>query len=295
MADVATDSIIASVPFLYPELRQAVPLVLAACGGVVSERAGVINIALEGCMLTGAFVGLVAGQSFGLAAGLLGAIAAGGLVGLIHLLLTHRLGVNQIVSGVAINLLALHVTTFLMRIVFVRAEPPREAKLAALIPIDLFFVACFAVPLLLQLGLSRTPLGLRLRAVGESPESARMAGIGVLSVRTLAVVASGMLAGAGGAYLSMSQVGRFSDDMVAGRGYIALAAVIAGRWMPVGAAAAALVFGLLDSVQLQMQGTAGLPPEILRMTPYLVAIVAAFALRSKPPAALGAPIEPSRS
>lgn len=267
--------------------RQAVPLVLAAQGGVLSERSGVINIALEGMMLAGAFAGVWFGQALGPLGGLAGALAVGAALGGAHLLLTQRVRMDHIVSGVALNLLALNLTTFLLRAFFNQASPPRPARLDHGLPVGWFVVAAVALPVLIHLGLTRTTLGLRLRAVGESAERARMAGLFPLRLRAVGVVSSGLLAAAAGAYLSMAQVGRFSDDMVSGRGFIALAAVVCGRWTPLGAAAAAALFGLLDALQLLLQGSVRLPTEFVRMLPYAATILAALLLRPRPPADLG--------
>jgi simple sugar transport system permease protein len=253
----------------------------------MSERVGVINIALEGMMLVGAFTGMWASQSGGPIAGIGAAVVAGALMGLIHLLLTQRLRMNHVISGVAINILALGGTTFLLRRVFTQATPQRDASAAGTIPVGVFILAAFMLPFLLQFVLFRTRLGLRLRAVGESPVSARMAGIDPAGLRLAGVVLSGVFAAVAGAYLSLSQVGRFEDDMVSGRGFIALAAVICGRWTPIGAAAAALAFGFFDSLQFQLQGTVQLPNELLRSLPYIFTILAAMLLRPTPPAALG--------
>lgn len=276
-----------SIPFLLPTLRQATPLVLAGAGGILSERAGVVNIALEGMMLTGAFVGVWAGESVGLFGGVAAALIAGGLLGLFHYLATQKLRVNHIVSGVAINLLAVHGTTFLLRRVYTQAQPPREADLTHTIDPLLFVSLAVLVLIAVHFALYRTPFGLRLRSVGESPLSARMAGLNPARYRLAGVVLSGILAAAAGTYLAVSQIGRFSDDMVAGRGYIALAAVICGRWKPIRMAAAALTFGFFDALQMRMQSFGGLPVELSQSLPYILAIAAAAAFRSAPPAALG--------
>ena len=281
------ESILGSVPLLLPALRQATPLALAAMGGVMSERAGVINIALEGIMVVGAFVGLWAAQEGGLLVGLFAALVSGAALGLLHLLFTQKLRMNHVVSGVAINILALASCTYLLRMVFNQADPPREARVTNTIPVGWFIVAAILLPFALHFVLYRTRFGLRLRAVGESPESARMSGIAPFRLRLAAVVLSGVLAASAGAYLALSQVGRFSDKMVSGRGFIALAAVIVGRWNPLGAAAAALVFGFFDSLQFQLQGNVEVPGELLRSLPYVFTILAAMMLRPRPPAALG--------
>ena len=277
---------LAAIPLLMPALRQAAPLVLAAMGGIVSERAGVINIALEGMMVVGAFVAIWAGQS-GLLVGLGTAMLSGALLGLLHLLFTQRFRMNHIISGVAINILALAACTYLLRVLFNQADPPREARVSETIPVSWFILAAVALPFLLQFLIYRTRFGLRLRAVGEDPESARMSGVSPARLRLYGVVLSGVLASTAGAYLALSQVGRFSDKMVSGRGFIALAAVIVGRWNPLGAAAAALVFGLFDSLQFQLQGNVDVPSELLRSLPYIITILIAMTLRPRPPAALG--------
>ncbi len=281
------DEYLGSIPLLLPALRQATPLVLAAMGGVISERAGVINIALEGMMVVGAFVGVWAAQGGGLIVGLAAALASGAVLGFLHLLFTQRLRMNHVVSGVAINILALAGCTYLLRMLFNQADPPREARVPHSIPVGWFILAAILIPFALHFLLYRTRFGLRLRAVGESPESARMSGISPSQLRFAVVVLSGILAASAGAYLALSQVGRFSDKMVSGRGFIALAAVIVGRWNPLGAAAAALVFGFFDSLQFQLQGNVEVPGELLRSIPYVFTILVAMMLRPRPPAALG--------
>lgn len=281
------DTAILGLPLAALALRQAAPLILAGLGGICSERAGVVNIALEGMMLFSAFVGMWVSQVGGAWHGLAAAILAGTAMGLLHVLLTQRLRVNHIVSGVAINLLALNASTYLLRSLFNQAQPPREAVVRAPLDPNLFLAAALIAPFLLHAALYHTRLGLRLRAVGESPESAIMAGISPVRMRTLGVALSGALAGLAGGALALAFVGRYTDDMISGRGFIALAAVICGRWTPVGTLLAALGFGLMDALQLQLQGTVRLPGELLRMLPYLFTILAALLLRPQPPAALG--------
>ncbi len=268
-------------------IRQTCPLVVAAMGGILSERSGVVNIALEGLMLTGAFVGVWVGSAFGGVTGLAAALAAGASLGAVHLILTQRFRVNQIVSGVALNLLALHASTFLLRTLFNQADPARDAKLLHAIPVIWFVAAAVVLPPALHWALHNTVVGLRLRASGESALSTRMAGVSPGASRAVGVVLSGVLASGAGACLSMSLVGRFTDDMVSGRGFIALAAVVCGRWTPLGAAATCLAFGLFDAMQLHLQGTVALPAEALRAIPYVLTIIAAAIFRSSPPADLG--------
>lgn len=275
------------LPFFVSALRQATPLVLAGLGGILSERVGVVNIALEGIMLIGAFVGICAGQAAGLGAGLGAALVSGLLIGLLHLMLVSRFRLNHVISGVAINILALQGTTYLLHVLYDHAEPVRTPVVPQTLPIGLFIGAAILLPFVFHFLLYRTAVGLRLRAVGESPESARMAGIDPSRLRLLGVTLSGLLAALAGSYLSLSQNNRFSENMVSGRGFIALAAVICGRWTPLGMAGTALAFGFFDSLQYGLQGTVNVPTDFLQALPYVCTILAAMLLRPVPPAALG--------
>ncbi len=274
-----------SAGLLLAGLALAAPLVLAALGGIMSERGGVVNIALEGMMLTGAFTGMWVGQVYGNAAGIGAALVSGLMLGILHYVLTQKLRLNHIISGVAINLLAVNATTYLVRAVF--NVEGREAKIASAIPVGAFVGLSALLVGVLHFVLYRTTFGLRLRCSGESAETARMAGVNPFRYRLYGLMLSGILAASAGAYLSMSQTTRFSDNMVNGRGFIALAAVVCGRWTPVGAALAALAFGFFDALQIQLQGRVQMPTEFLQMLPYLFTILAAMLLRSTPPAALG--------
>jgi ABC-type uncharacterized transport system permease subunit len=274
-----------TMALLLAALALSVPLVLAALGGIFSERSGVVNIGLEGMMLTGAFVGMWVGQVHGVGAGIAAALASGLALGLLHYALTQRFGMNHIISGVAINLLAVNGTSYFLRVVF-NAEG-RSANVEKAIPVGAFILLAVALVAAVQWTLNRTVFGLRLRAAGESAESSRMAGVSPLRYRLLGVLLSGALAALAGAYLSMSQTTRFSDNMVNGRGYIALAAVVCGRWRPVGAALAALAFGFFDALQIQLQGRIQIPTEFLQMMPYVFTILSALLLRPVPPADLG--------
>ena len=271
----------------------AVPLTLAAMGGVLCERSGVVNIALEGLMLTGAFVGVWIGASSG-TAGLVAAMVAGGLLGLLHAILTQRYRMNHVVSGLGINLLAAGATRFLALRLF-----PSAGFMVRGLPSGLFLWTAVALPPALALYLRYTRFGLRLRAVGEDPESARMAGISPGPVRYAAIIASGVLAAMAGAYLSMADAHTFSSGMSAGKGYIALAAVIFGKWNPLGAAGGALFFGFFYALQTQLQISAIHPhwlgiewnsPFLLDSLPYLMTLAALMSVvgRASPPAALGA-------
>jgi general nucleoside transport system permease protein len=277
---------------LVATLYSATPLVLAALGGVLSERAGVVNIALEGLMLAGAFVGVWAGQSSALL-GLAAALAIGAALGLLHALLTQKTRMDHVVSGLGITLLAAGGTRFLFQHVF----PSSGVGINGL-PRELFVRLAVVLPFVVAFLLARTRFGLRLRAVGENPESARMAGISPFGPRVAAVTLSGVFGALAGAYLSMGEAHQFSPGMSAGKGYIALAAVIFGKWNPLGAAAGALFFGFFDALQSQLQisgvhvvalGVEWTSPYLLQSIPYLMTIVALVSVvgRSTPPAALG--------
>ncbi|MCS6776056.1 MAG: ABC transporter permease [Chloroherpetonaceae bacterium] len=276
-------------------LYSATPLVLAALGGVLSERAGVINIALEGLILAGAFVGAWAGQSAPIM-GLAGAVLAGALIGLLHAFLTQTLRMNPVVSGLGITLLASGVTRYLALRWF-----EQGFRIDGL-PGGLFLGLALILPFVTLLVLHRTRFGVRLRAVGENPESARMAGVAPVPLRYLAVTLSGVLAALAGAYLSMSDAHTFSSNMSAGKGYIALAAVIFGKWHPLGASLGALFFGFFYAVQTQLQisgvqvhwlGVEWTSPFLLDCLPYLMTLAALVSVvgRAVPPAALGKEVE----
>jgi simple sugar transport system permease protein len=288
----------------------ATPIGLAAMGGVLSERSGVLNIGLEGMMLTGALAGAMGSYFLGGPwLGTLAALAGGAVLGIVLAYLTVTLGANQIVTGVGINLFALGFTTFIERVVLRPAgieTVPSFAKLAApglrTIPLlgplfadltPLVLVAIVIAPIL-AVFLYRTPWGLALRATGEVPRAADTAGISVFLVRYMAVAAGGALAGMGGAFLSLGQLNLFSENMTAGRGFIALAAVILGKWNPVGALAAAFLFGAAEALQLFVQSYGlGVPYQIPTMLPYVLAlaVLAGFVSRAIPPAAEGIPYQ----
>ncbi len=272
-------------------LYGAVPLVLAVMGGILSERAGVVNIGLEGFILTGAFFGAWAGQQHA-SVGLAAALIAGALLGLLHAVLTQKTRMNHVVSGLGINLLAAGVTRYLSFVYFPGGITSQE------IDPRLYLVVAAILPFAVAFLLRKTQFGLRLRAVGENPESVRMAGIAVTPIRLLAVTLSGVLAALAGTFLSLGETQTFSRDMSAGKGYIALAAVIFGKWTPAGAAIASLFFGLFYAVQTQMQisgihvmwfGVEWSSPFLLDTLPYLMTIAALVSVvgRAVPPAALG--------
>jgi ABC-type uncharacterized transport system permease subunit len=288
-------------------VRLALPLLLAALGELIVERAGVINIGTEGTMLVGAFAGFAAGVATGSpAAGLLAAAAAGAGVGLLFGLFAVVRRADAIVVGTAVNLAALGATGLLARALYGGAVPagptlaalpvPGLAELPLLGPVlfrqsGLVYLALALVPLL-ALALRRTRPGLRLRAVGESARAADAQGVPVRRTRLAAIVAGGALAGVAGASLSLLQSNTFTEGMTAGRGFIALTIVIFGRWQPAGVLAAALFFGAASALQhrLQARGTA-IPYQLSLMLPYLLtlAVLALAAGRSVAPADLGRP------
>lgn len=298
-----------SVGLVLATIHLSMPLVFAAIGGLASERSGVINIALEGKMLFGAFVGVVAvwwsgSPAIGVAAG----IAIGLVLGAVHAFFAITIRADQIVSATAINLLALGITGAL--IIPVWGQPgvsPSVAQipaitvpgLASLPAVGRIFseltVLDYAGLVLVPLAyyfLFRTPWGLRVRACGESPEAAASTGVDVIRTRYLAVIASGGLAALGGVYLSLAAVGVFQAAMTQGRGFIALAALIFGKWLPFPILGAALVFGLADAFQFRAQAVGlPVPHELLIALPYIVAIfaLATFVGRATAPAAIGRP------
>jgi len=277
-------------------IRQATPLLLAALGGLFSERSGVINIALEGLLLAGAFTAATVTYYSGNPwVGLAAAVGAGVLVALIHGVACIQFKADQVVSGTAINILFLGVPALLSGAFFqsTGATPQLpNGQLMPLVPIVLAFVL---VPVTWYV-LNRTPFGLRLRAVGENPEAADTAGVNVTRVRFAAVMVSGALAAIGGAYLSIGQSSLFARNMSAGRGFIALAALIFGKWRPVQTMLACLLFGFADALSIQMQGVSQVPVQFIQIVPYVLTIVvlAGFIGQSRAPRALGIPYQKKR-
>lgn len=275
-------------------IRSSVPLVLASLAGVVSERAGVVNLALEGILLGGAFFAMVGTQGTGgnLFLGLLYAVLSGVVLASLlgYFAIKHR--ADQVVTGVALNILASGGTTFLLHVYFHSDSVDTNTPVSPTV----YAVMALALVALVQVVLYRTPLGLRIRAIGEHPRAADTLGINVLRLRYLAVLVSGILASLGGAYLSTGYNHFFRRDMSAGRGYIALAAMIFGKWTPLGALGASLFFGFADALSNQLQGVQGIsiPPEFLISLPYILTLVAltGFIGRARPPAADGVPYNP---
>ena len=289
-----------ALAFLVQTLRIAIPYLLAAAAGVISERAGLIALTLEGYMLGGAFCGAVASYVSGSATvGVLAAMAGGAALALLYAVCAIRFRADQVVVGIAINLLVIGLTRFFLRLVFdSSSNSPRVpgfssrgggSGFTALVQNPLVWVGLAIIPVVAWL-LYRTPFGLRVRAVGEHPLAAASVGIPVARVRWLAVLVSGMLAGIGGAYLSLDQH-QFTDGMTAGRGFIALAAVIFGRWDPLRAGLACLLFAAADTLQIHLQGSQAIPSQFVEMIPYALTIVALVGVvgRSVAPSALGKP------
>lgn len=284
--------------FLAQTLRIAIPYLFAASGGVMSERAGLIGLGLEGYMLSGAFCGAVASYYSGSAwVGLVGAMAGGIAMALLYAVTAIRFRADQVVVGIAINLLVIGLTRFFLRLAFhSSSNSPRVpgfgaeqsgTGFAALATNPLIWLGVVAIAGVAWL-LYRTPFGLRVRAVGEHPAAAISVGIRVDRIRYLAAALSGLLASLGGAYLAFDQH-QFSAEMTAGRGFIALAATIFGRWDPVRAALACLLFAAAETLQIQLQGTQIIPSQFVEMIPYALTIIALAGVvgRAVPPAALG--------
>ncbi len=289
-------------------LRMATPLILASLGGLFSERSGVVNIALEGIMLTGAFASIVATYYTGDPwVGVFAGVFAGILISLIHAVVSIVFKADQIVSGVAINLLAMGLTQFLTWIVWGSSanSPPVQGMAHWSLPETwgpvargvnvvighyppLVYVA-LALVAVSHVVLFRTPFGLRLRATGEHPEAVDTLGVSVHAMRFAGVLMSGAFAGLGGAFLALN-THQFVKNMSAGRGFIALAAMIFGKWSPGGALAACLLFGYAEAVQMGFQGQA-VPTQFVQMIPYVLTMVALVGVigRARPPAAIGKP------
>jgi len=289
-----------NINLLYSAIRLATPLILAALGGMFSERSGVINIALEGLMLAGAFtaasITYYAGSPW---VGLLAAILAGACIALIHALACIRFKADQVVSGTAINILLTGVPALLSGAFFLSSGSTPQIPKEHLIPYTPIVIAAALVPLTWYV-LNRTPFGLRLRAVGENPEAADAAGVSVRAMRYTAVLISGALAGIGGAYLSIGQSSLFTRNMTSGRGFIALAALIFGKWRPVQTMLACLLFGFTEAVAIQLQGVRfggeEIPNQFIQIIPYVLTIVvlAGFIGQSRAPRALGIPYQKER-
>lgn len=305
----------------YATLSFAGLLVLPALGGVISERSGVVNIAMEGMILAGAFASIMITLAmhtigvpdfFSVVLGVLGAILAGGLMALIHAVVSINFKANQIISGIAINIIALGLTSYLVFVLTPAGSGAPSLPGTLRIPtfpwgplanIPFLGLALFQqnvifyVALLLVFGmhflLFHTNIGLRIRAVGEHPQAADTAGVNVRLLRYMCVISSGLLSGLGGAYLALGGTGIFLNNISSGRGFIALAAVIFGKYTPLGAAGACLIFGLGNGLSYSQLQDLGLG-SLLSTLPYVFTLIAMVGLvgRTIPPAADGIPYEP---
>jgi simple sugar transport system permease protein len=309
-------------------LRYATPLIFGALGGMFSERSGVVNIGLEGMMLMGAFFGIMAADKLdSWFLGLLIGILSGGAMALLHAIWSIHLRADQIISGFAINFLALGITGYLFIDIYGQEGTPTDIPSIPAVNLDflsgplgwlgdldwvggqpagvftaiglifgnlnlMIWIALILIPVS-WLILFKTPLGLRIRAVGEHPRAADTVGIDVYRIRYGAVIASGMLAAAGGAFLSIGFVNSFNENMTAGRGYIALAAVIFGNWRPFGAAAACLLFGFSSALAQRLPEYSESAAVLFQALPYVLTLIAVAGVigRSIPPAADGRPYQ----
>jgi general nucleoside transport system permease protein len=308
LAWAAADSSFSLVGMLRSTVISSIVITLGALTGLTCERVGVINIGIEGQLLTGAFVAVILSSAFGTWAGVAGAMVVGALLGALLAWLAIRFRVDQIIAGVVINILAVGLTSFLATRVLSEAQdlnaPARvlstRIPILADIPVigpmffdHTFFVyVTFLLVVALHIGFFRTRWGLRARSVGEHPKAADTLGIDVLRVRYQNVIGAGLIAGFGGAFLALAQISRFEENMTGGIGFIGLAAMIFGRWLPFGALAAGLVFGFSGALaqKVGILGT-GIPSEFMLMLPYVatVIVVAGLVGHARAPAADGQP------
>jgi simple sugar transport system permease protein len=295
---------------LRESIIRATPLILGALSGLWCERSGVVNIAIEGMMLSGAFTAVAATSMSGSPwVGIVAAILTGGLMAALHAVLSIKYKVDQIISGTVINILAVGATRYLnIRLLtpsgnnapgtFKTIAVPGLSKIPVIGPmffdhqptVFLMFILVAAVAIIF----AYTPWGLRTRAIGEHPRAADTLGVHVNRMRYINVLIGGMIAGIGGAYFSLGEVGRFEDSMTNGKGFVALAALIFGKWTALGGMAAGLLFGFADALQNKMQILkVGIPPEFLQMTPYILTVIVLAGVigRAIPPAAVGKPYE----
>lgn len=297
-----------SIALIFSTIRLATPLIFAALGGMFSERAGVINIALEGLMLSGAFTAAVVtyetGNPF---LGFFCGVVAGGIVAAAYAVMVIQFQADQVVAGFGINFLMLGLPAFISGALYdsTGSTPQimKEHQLLERYGISIASVLAFAMVPICWYVLYRTPFGLRLRAVGENPEAADTAGVKVLQMRYTAVIISGLLAAAGGAYLSIGQSSLFTRAMTSGRGFIALAALIFAKWRPVPTLLTCLFFGFMEAVTIQLQGASwakingeDIPVQFIQIIPYVLTIIvlAGFIGSSRAPKALGIPYQKKR-
>lgn len=287
-------------------LRQSTPLILGALCGLMGERSGVMNIGIEGQMLFGAFIGFMVNVWTGnLLLAVWGGVTAGAVLGVLLAFMSVNLKIDQIIGGVVINILALGVTGYFYQVGLSTKGKLQAIPLGVLADLPLVGPVLFRNPpityctillvVVAHLILFYTPWGLRTRAVGEHPRAADSAGVNVLAIRYINLMIGGSFAGLAGAFLTLEAVGTFERAMTNGRGFVALAIMIFGKWTPFGAWAAALLFGLASAfqTQLQFQGQINIPHQFIGILPYLltVLVLAGFVGRSRAPAALGKPYE----
>ena len=297
------------VGLLAGTVRLATPILFAALGEAVTQRAGILNVGIEGCMLVGAFFAALGAVYTGTPwGGLVAGIVAGMALSLLHAWLCISLKVDQIVSGIALIVLGLGLSGFFFRITLGAQSPPPSAPqfekltFGGLDKIDVVGPILFNHHLLVYIGIAaafaiwwflyRTSWGLEIRAIGENPDAAESVGVDVNAIRYGCVLFGGAMAGAGGAFLSIAEIAAFVENMVAGRGFIAIACVVFGRWNPLGVLLAALFFGMADAAQIRLQTlNPDIPYQFFVMAPYVLAIVflVFFAGRVQMPRALGVP------
>ena len=300
------------IVLLSTTIRSTTPLLFAALGGLYSERAGVVNVALEGIMLFGALTAAVVAQQLEapfLAAdptadvwwvswvGVLAGALAGGFIAWIHAVVSIKYRADQVISGTAINLLSAGVPAVILQFFYNNTSDSKSVinKLPLWGPESfafspLTFLAFLLVPITWYV-IYRTPFGLRLRAVGEAPQAAASVGVNVFRTRYTAVILSGMLAAMAGAYLSIGNLDKFNRGMSAGQGFIALAALIFGKWIPVNVMGACLLFGFFSALAIQLGGGTILPDSLVQLMPFVITILvlAGFIGRSRAPKAIGKP------
>jgi simple sugar transport system permease protein len=299
------DYFVPIVIIAFSAVRLATPMIFAALGGLFSERSGVINIALEGLMLAGAFTGAVVTYELSNPyLGFLSAMVAGGLTAAIFAVAVIKFEADQVVAGVGINFLMLGLPALLSGAIYDASGSTEQIKKEFLIPsfynqLSYASILAFLLVPVVWYVLYKTPFGLRLRAVGENPGAADSAGVKVMRMRYTGVILSGVLAAAGGAYMAIGQSSFFTRGMSAGKGYIALAALILAKWRPVQVLFACLFFGVTEALAIQAQGAPFLkdlfggdvPVQFIEIIPYVLTIIvlAGFIGASRAPKALGIP------
>jgi ABC-type uncharacterized transport system permease subunit len=293
-------------------ILRSVPITLGAMAGILCERVGVVNIAIEGMMITGALVGAVFGSLFGLWIGMLAAVISGGLTAIILGILSIKYKVNQVIAGTIINIFTIGLTSYIVTKIlqvnewqylnqsgfFQPINLPILSKIPYLGPIlfshNIYIYFMYLLIILLTVVLFRTKWGLRLRSVGEHPKAADTLGINVFKTRYTVVILGGMMAGFAGSFFTLGSIGYFEQSMTAGRGFIGLAAMIFGKWTPVGAFGSGLLFGFAESLSTNLSILRfPIPAELLLMLPYILTMVilAGVVGRSQGPAAAGTPYE----